>query len=86
MARCSWPTEAVCPAPGIGAVGGLLGASMACRFHSRTALGGGRPAHPLPRRQMGVAQDRVRHRVEPVADGDGEAREGLLITVLRPSG
>jgi hypothetical protein len=27
----------------------------------------------------------VRHRVEAVARGDGEAREGLLVTVLRPS-
>ena len=41
----------------------------------------------LLRRVLGevdVAQDPVRHRVEPVADGDGEAREGLLVTVLRP--
>ncbi len=34
--------------------------------------------------EVGVAQDPVRHRVEPVADGDGEAREGLLVTALRP--
>ena len=27
----------------------------------------------------------MRHRVEAVARGDGEAREGLLVTVLRPS-
>jgi hypothetical protein len=27
----------------------------------------------------------VRHRVESVAGGDGEAREGLLVAVLRPS-
>ena len=42
----------------------------------------------LLRRVLGevdVAQDPVRHRVEPVARGDGEAREGLLVTVLRPS-
>ena len=34
--------------------------------------------------EVDVAQDPVRHRVEPVAGGDGEAREGLLVTVLRP--
>ena len=42
----------------------------------------------LLRRVLGevdVAQDPVRHRVESVARGDGEAREGLLVTVLRPS-
>ena len=41
----------------------------------------------LLRRVLGevdVAQDPVRHRVEPVAGGDGEAREGLLVTVLCP--
>jgi hypothetical protein len=31
-----------------------------------------------------VAQDPVRHRMEPVADGYGEAREGLLVAMLRP--
>ena len=35
--------------------------------------------------EVGVAQDPERHRVEAVANGDGEAREGLLVTVLRPS-
>ena len=35
--------------------------------------------------KVGVAQDPVRHRVETVADGDGEAREGLLVSALRPS-
>jgi len=35
--------------------------------------------------EVGVAQDPVRHRVEAVARADGEAREGLLVTVLRPS-
>ena len=35
--------------------------------------------------EVGVAQDPVRHRVESVAHGDGEAREGLLVAVLRPS-
>ena len=35
--------------------------------------------------EVGVAQDPVRHRVESVAGGNGEAREGLLVTVLRPS-
>jgi hypothetical protein len=35
--------------------------------------------------EVGVAQDPVRHRVEAVARGDGEAREGLLVTTLRPS-
>ena len=42
----------------------------------------------LLRRVLGevdVAQDPVRHRVEAVAHGDGEAREGLLVPVLRPS-
>ena len=42
----------------------------------------------LLRRVLGeveVAQDPVRDRVESVADGDSEAREGLLITALRPS-
>ena len=33
----------------------------------------------------GVAQDPVRHPVESVARGDGEAREGLLVAPLRPS-
>ena len=35
--------------------------------------------------KVGVAQDPERHRVESVARGDGEAREGLLVPVLRPS-
>ena len=35
--------------------------------------------------KVGVTQDPVRYRVEAVADGDGEAREGLLVTLLRPS-
>ena len=42
----------------------------------------------LLRRVLGevdVAQDPVRDRVESVAHGDGEAREGLLVTALRPS-
>ena len=42
----------------------------------------------LLRRVLGeidVAQDPVRHRVESVADGDGEAREGLLVAALRPN-
>ncbi|MFL5683066.1 MAG: hypothetical protein ACJ77O_07985 [Chloroflexota bacterium] len=34
--------------------------------------------------EVGVAQDPVRDRVETVADGNGEAREGLLVTALRP--
>ncbi len=32
--------------------------------------------------EIDVAQDPVRHRVEPATDGDGEAREGLFVTVL----
>ena len=39
----------------------------------------------LLRRVLGefdVAQDPVRHRMEPVAHGDGEAREGLFVAVL----
>ena len=35
--------------------------------------------------RLDVAQDPVRHPVESVARGDGEAREGLLVTPLRPS-
>jgi hypothetical protein len=41
----------------------------------------------LLRRVLGnvdVAQDPERHRVESVAHGDGEAREGLLVAALRP--
>jgi Protein of unknown function (DUF2630) len=34
--------------------------------------------------ELGVAQDPVRHRMESVAACDGEAREGLLVAVLRP--
>ena len=34
--------------------------------------------------EVDIAQDPVRHRVEPVAARDGEAREGLLVAVLRP--
>ena len=34
--------------------------------------------------EIGVAQDPVRHRVESVAGGDGEAREGLFVAALRP--
>jgi hypothetical protein len=34
--------------------------------------------------EAGVARDPVRHAVEPVARGNGEAREGLLVTPLRP--
>ena len=34
--------------------------------------------------EIGVAQDPVRHRVEAVAHGDGEAREGLFVAALRP--
>jgi hypothetical protein len=34
--------------------------------------------------EAGVAQDPVRQAVEPVARGNGEAREGLLVTPLRP--
>ena len=32
--------------------------------------------------EIGVAQDPVRHRMEPVAHGDGEAREGPFVTAL----
>ena len=35
--------------------------------------------------EVDVAQDPVRHRVETVARGNGKAREGLLVTVLRPT-
>ena len=35
--------------------------------------------------EIGIAQDPVRDRVESVADGNGEAREGLLVTTLRAS-
>ncbi len=40
----------------------------------------------LLRRILGkvdVAQDPVRHRMEPIAHRDGQAREGLLVTALR---
>ena len=42
------------------------------------------PAASHPRRGRCRAGS-VRHRVESVARGDGEAREGLLVTALRPS-
>ena len=32
--------------------------------------------------EIGVAQDPVRHRMETISHGDGEAREGLLVAVL----
>ena len=32
--------------------------------------------------EVGVAQDPVRHRVEAISHGDGEAREGLLVAAL----
>jgi len=33
--------------------------------------------------KLDVAQDPVRHRMEPIAARDAEAREGLLIATLR---
>ena len=33
--------------------------------------------------EVGVAEDPLCHRVEPVAHGNGEAREGLFVTALR---
>jgi hypothetical protein len=35
--------------------------------------------------EIGVAQDSVRHRVQSVANGHGQTREGLLVSVLRPT-
>ncbi len=33
--------------------------------------------------EIGIAQDPERHRMEPIADGDGEAHECLLVAALR---
>ena len=33
--------------------------------------------------EIGVAQDPERHRMEPIASGHGQAREGLFVAVLR---
>jgi hypothetical protein len=33
--------------------------------------------------EVGVAQDPVRHRMQPIAGGNGQARERLLVSILR---